>query len=347
MPESPAQPPSPATARSPSRPMLASDVVPPSPPPGECRAVIDVGTNSVKLLVARVAGHRVEPIIEKGNQTRLGEGFFATRRLQPAAIDRTAAAVAAFLREAILHQPARLRIIATAAAREAENRSDLVGALQAVILGVSGVAIEIISGQQEAELAFRGVCTTPALADSSLLVADVGGGSTELILGDAGQRRFSRSFPLGAVRLMESLRPNDPPGPAALQECRAFLDAWLAENVLPSIDAAPPSIHPGPATFVGVGGTAAILACMVQGLERYDRARIEATCLDAATLTRLTGDLWSVNLSERRKFSGLPPERADIILTGCAIYEALLRNLRLSALQPSTRGLRFAALLDD
>ena len=77
------------------------------------------------------------------------------------------------------------------------------------------------------------------------------------------------------------------------------------------------------------------------------RARIEATCLDAATLTRLTGDLWSVNLSERRKFSGLPPERADIILTGCAIYEALLRNLRLSALQPSTRGLRFAALLDD
>ena len=323
--------------------MPASDVVPPRPPSRECRAVIDIGTNSVKLLVAHVDGLCVDPILERGNQTRLGEGFFATRRLQPAAIARTAAAVAAFLEQAKSHAPSRVRVVATAAAREAENQSDLLDALQAV---AQGTRVEIISGQQEAELAFRGVCSAPALANCSLLVADVGGGSTELILGDAGQRRFSRSFPLGAVRLMESIRPDDCPGLDALQQCRSSLDAWFEQHVLPALETAPRAEDPQPSRFVGVGGTAAILACIVQGLTRYDRALIEATRIEATTLTQWTSRLWCMPLEDRRQILGLPPERADIILTGCAIYEALLRVLKLPALLPSTRGLRFAALLD-
>jgi len=324
--------------------MQASDVVPPPPPSGECRAVIDIGTNSVKLLVAHVDGLRVEPILERGNQTRLGEGFFATRRLQPAAIARTSAAVHAFLQEAGLHQPARLRIVATAAAREAENQTELLDSLHAI---TDGVKIEVITGQREAELAFRGVCSTPAFAMGSLMVADVGGGSTELILGDAGERRFSRSFPLGAVRLMESIRPGNPPGWDALQRCRESLDAWMGEHMLPALETASWTSRPQPSQFVGVGGTAAVLACIVQGLECYDRARIEAVQIKAETLTAWTHRLWVQSLEERRKILGLPPERADIILTGCAIYEALLRVLKLPALRPSTRGLRFAALLDD
>jgi exopolyphosphatase/guanosine-5'-triphosphate,3'-diphosphate pyrophosphatase len=211
----------------------------------------------------------------------------------------------------------------------------------------TGVPVEIITGQREAELAFRGVCSTPALASCSLLVADVGGGSTELIVGDAGQRRFSRSFPLGAVRLMESIRPGNCPGPDALQQCRSSLDSWFEEHVLPALEANPRTADPLPSQFVGVGGTAAILACIVQGLAHYDRARIEATRIDSATLTQWTTRLWCMPLEERKQILGLPPERADIILTGCAIYEALLRVLKLPTLRPSTRGLRFAALLDD
>jgi exopolyphosphatase/guanosine-5'-triphosphate,3'-diphosphate pyrophosphatase len=324
--------------------MQASDVVPPRPPASECRAVIDIGTNSVKLLVAHVDGLCVAPILERGNQTRLGEGFFATRRLQPAAIARTADAVAAFLEEAKAHGPVRLRIVATAAAREAENRSDLLDALQAV---AAEIQVEVITGQREAELAFRGVCSAPALATCPILVADVGGGSTELILGDAGQRRFSRSFPLGAVRLMESIRPGHCPGLDALQQCRSHLDAWFEQHVLPVLETAPRADHAQAFQFVGVGGTAAILACIVQELPRYDRALIEAARIDAATLSQWTTRLWCLPLEDRKQILGLPPERADIILTGCAIYEAILRVLKLPTLRPSTRGLRFAALLDD
>lgn len=323
--------------------MQAPEVVPPGPPPGECRAVIDIGTNSVKLLVARVDGTCVEPILEKGNQTRLGDGFYATHRLQPAAIARTAAAVAAYRGEAQTHRPARFRVLATAAAREATNRAELMAALGPA----AGTEIEIITGQREAELAFRGVCSEPELARCSLLVADVGGGSTELILGEAGVRRFEHSFPLGAVRLMQSLQPPDPPAAADLQRCRTVLDAMLLEQVLPALHQAPTARSTEPLQFVGVGGTAAILACIVHGLERYDRNRIEASRIDTETLTDLTTRLWSLPLAQRRQIVGLPAERADVILTGCAIYEAFLRVLKLGTLRPSTRGLRFAALLDE
>ncbi len=325
--------------------MQESDAVPTDAPPlGECRAVIDIGTNSVKLLVARVHGTLVDPIVEKGNQTRLGEGFFATRRLQPAAIARTAAAIVAFRDEARTHHPARLRIVATAAAREAENQAEFLEAVRPA--AGDGTEIEIITGPAEADLAFRGVCSDPHLARRSLLVADVGGGSTELILGDSGLRRFSRSFPIGAVRMMESLRPPESPSAGDLQRCRTTLDAYLVEHVVPSLREAPPAGFPQPLEFVGVGGTAAILACIVHGLERYDRSRIENTRLTSDVLSDLTTRLWSLSLIERQRIPGLPPERADIVLTGSAIYEALVRVLKLAALRPSTRGLRFAALLD-
>ncbi len=322
--------------------MQAPDVVPKRTPPGECRAVIDIGTNSVKLLVARVDGTRVEPVLEKGRQTRLGEGFFTTHRLQPAAMARSADAVAAFRDEALSHQPGRIRVLATAAAREAQNAAEFIDTLRAR----AGVEVEIVSGPVEAELAFLGVCSDPAVAGKPLLVADVGGGSTELIVGETGRRRFSRSFPLGAVRLMESIRLEDPPGAEALDRCRASLAAWMLENMVPALGDA--LRLPGAETveFVGVGGTAAVLACMVHGLERYDRERIEATRISLETLSDLTSRLWSRTLENRRQIPGLPPERADIILTGCAIYEALMRTFHPPALRPSTRGLRFGALLD-
>ena len=328
--------------------MPSSESVPRTDAPGECRAVVDIGTNSVKLLVARVDGFQVEPLLEKGNQTRLGEGFFATHRLQPAAIERTVRAVTAFRDEAIAFRPARFRVLATAAAREAENRADLLEALAPV----AGTSVEVISGELEADLAFRGVCTLPGLGNHPLLVADVGGGSTELIVGQSGRRRFGRSFPLGAVRLMETLRVPENPRPEDLDHCRQHLDAWVDREVRPGLRDALPRSFPdgrpgdGDLEFVGVGGTAAVLACMVLGLERFDRSRIEAARLDPATLAHWTSRLWSLPLSERRRIPGLPAERADVILTGSAIYEALVRAFGLAWLRPSTRGLRFAALLD-
>src|ERR1051326_3636279 len=140
------------------------------------RAVIDVGTNSVKLLVGIVEGRNVRPLLEKSEQTRLGEGFYETHRLQSQKIQRTAEAVGVFAHEAsTTFQLSSLRIIATSAARDAVNKKELLDAIQQA----SGHAVEVISGDQEADWVFEGVTSDPVFATEPLLVIDVGGGSTE------------------------------------------------------------------------------------------------------------------------------------------------------------------------
>jgi len=143
------------------------------------RAVIDVGTNSIKLLVADIAGGVVEPVLEMSEQTRLGAGFFETRQLQPQAIAQTARAVASFAAKARELRAVSTRVIATSAARDAVNPGELTSAIESA----AALKVEIISGEQEADLAFQGVNTDPELAQHPLLLLDVGGGSTEFILG--------------------------------------------------------------------------------------------------------------------------------------------------------------------
>jgi len=143
------------------------------------RAVIDVGTNSVKLLVADVAGRDVLPVHEESKQTRLGKNFYETHRLQPEAIAKTAEAVWEFAEIARDRDAASTRVIATSAARDAVNQDDLLSTIQRA----SGLQVEIISGEQEAEWAFKGVTTGSDLAKTPLLLLDVGGGSTEFIVG--------------------------------------------------------------------------------------------------------------------------------------------------------------------
>src|ERR1017187_2308535 len=147
------------------------------------RAAIDVGTNSVSLLVADVAGYEIEPVCEQSKQTRLGHGFYETHRLQPEAIAATAAAVAGFAALARECQSVSIRVIATSAAREAVNREELTAAIEQA----AGVKVEVISGDQEAELGFQGVTTDPQLAQAPLLLMDVGGGSAQFIVGMAGR----------------------------------------------------------------------------------------------------------------------------------------------------------------
>src|SRR5438045_632569 len=141
------------------------------------RAVIDVGTNSIKLLVADVAGQDVVPLLEDSKQTRLGRGFYETHRLQPEAISTTAKAVAKVAEAAREQRAASIRVVATSAARDAVNPGDLTSAIEKAC----GLKVEIISGEQEADWVFQGVTTDAALAQAPLLLLDVGGGSTEFI----------------------------------------------------------------------------------------------------------------------------------------------------------------------
>ena len=272
----------------------------------ERRAVIDVGTNSVKLLVAEVAGRDVQPLLEDSRQTRLGAGFYETRRLQAEPIATTAQAVAAFAENARAWQAASIRVIATSAARDAVNACDLTQAIEST----TGLKVEIISGDQEAEWVFNGVTSDPDLAHTPLLLLDVGGGSTEFILGQGEQRLFRHSFPLGTVRLMQSLPHADPPSPHDLFDCRAWIQKFLADEVNPKLESAmrregseSPWQH---LELVGTGGTATILARIEKRLEDFDRRKIEGTRLTVECIRAHTEQLWSLPLEKRRQTVGLP-----------------------------------------
>ena len=306
----------------------------------ERRAVIDLGTNSVKLLVAEVEGEVLRPLWEQGNQTRLGEGFYKAHALQPRAIARTVRAVEEFVAKARTYGIERPRLIATSAARDALNRGHLVEALRPL-----GLHLEVISGEQEAEWAYRGVCTDPALAGRRLLIAEVGGGSTQFILGQGGERCFQRSFPVGAVRLLEKFWPSDPPLPSELKHCREWLHDFMAEKVKPLLGEAWTADRPK-TVFLGTGGTAAILARMELALDSYDRERIESVRLKRGAFGKWVLRLWSLPLAERKQIAGLPAARADVVLTGAAIYEAVMEHLGFAELRVSTRGVRFGALAD-
>ena len=317
------------------------------------RAVIDVGTNSIKLLVADVAGHDVRPVWEESKQTRLGRGFYETHRLQPEAIGSTAKAVAQFAAAARKHGAVSVRVIATSAARDALNAETLTSAIEEA----AKLKVEIISGEQEADWVFQGVATDPQLAQAPLLLLDVGGGSTEFIVGQGEHKHFRQSFPLGTVRLMEKIPCSDPPHRAELAACRKWVKEFLEEKVRPKVE---PALRretktnplPGTATqpegvqLVGTGGTASILAAMEAKIDKYDRQRIEATRLRRERLHRHVEKLWGLPLAERKQIAGLPENRADVILTGAAIYEAVMEEFDFSELRISTRGLRFAVVMD-
>lgn len=312
------------------------------------RAVIDVGTNSIKLLVAEVAGHGVQPLCEASVQTRLGRGFYETHVLQPKAIEKTAQAVADFAAKAREWKAISTRIFATSAARDAVNPA----ALTSAIKHASGLEVEIISGEQEADWVFKGVTTNPELAQQPLLILDVGGGSTEFIFGHGEEKHFRRSFSLGTVRLLEKLPPGDPPTAKELAACRQWLKKFLDQEVRPELDRAlrretKLASEPGAVQLVGTGGTATILARIEAQLGNYDRERIESVRLSREQVALHLKRLWRLPLAERKHIVGLPQERADVILTGVAIYDAVMEQFGFAELRVSTRGLRFAAVLDE
>jgi exopolyphosphatase/guanosine-5'-triphosphate,3'-diphosphate pyrophosphatase len=305
------------------------------------RAVIDVGTNSIKLLVADVLGHDVRPVHEESRQTRLGKGFYETHQLQPETIAHTAEAVWEFAEIAREKSVDSIRVIATSAARDAMNPMDLTGS----IFRASGLKTEIISGAREAEWVFQGVTTDPELARHPLLLLDVGGGSTEFIVGGGGKKHFGHSFPLGTVRLMEQFPHSDPPARSEFNACRDWLKNLLHAEIRPQLAPALKN-ESGEIWLVGTGGTTSILARIEHKLDRYDREKIERTILDFDRMVAHRKKLWRLPLAERKEIPGLPRLRADVILTGVLIYETVMAEFGFKQLRVSTRGLRFAAVME-
>jgi len=280
------------------------------------RAAIDIGTNSVRLLVTD--GER--DIERRAIITRLGAGVDRTHRLDEDAIERTLAALHGF--ELVLsgQGSAHLRVVATSAARDAENRHVLFDAVEACI----GVRPELLSGDAEARLSSTGAVHDLDQAIGPFLVADIGGGSTELAVGRA-EADATCSLDIGAVRLTESELHHDPPQPEELTNAIGLAhdtidDAFRLQ--LPTAEDAP--------TLIGVGGTITTVAAVEIGLAVYDRARVHHFRLTRSAAEDVFRTLATEPLADRKANPGLPPDRADIIVGGCCVLMALMRRLHAS-----------------
>jgi len=297
-------------------------------------ASIDIGTNSVLLLVAeKQPDGTFTPVIERAEITRLGRGVDKTRTLSPEGMAETLKAVIAFADEARHSGAQDIAVSATSAARDATNGKEFLDAAKKR----ARVTVEIISGELEAQLSFTSAYSDFArnTPDRPLVVLDIGGGSTEFIYGETdGKVRFRHSFDVGSVRLTERFITGHPV-PAAERE-------QLRKHLRDTFSALPPP--PERFRLVGVAGTVTTLYSVLHAIDPYDSARVHGQSLPRAELTALATKLCDLPLEERRKLPGLQPKRADVICAGALILEAALERLNASECLVSDRGLRWGLL---
>ncbi len=294
-------------------------------------AAIDIGTNSVLLLIAEVDASGLTALIDRSTITRLGEGVDRTGELAQAAMERTASCLSVYAESMATHGVTRIGAVATSAMRDARGGEAFLDRAEAIL----GSRPEVISGRDEALLTFGG-----ALAGLDLVgpvtVFDVGGGSTEIIVGQAGQRGSAAvvveaaSLDVGAVRMTERHLASDPPTPAELESLTA--DATAVLDGGPAMAGRP---------LVGVGGTVTTVAAVVGGIEPYDSDRVHGARLSAAELARIRERLATTPVDQRKTIPGLPPKRADVIVAGTALVEQLVARAAAPELIVSDRGVRW------
>jgi len=284
------------------------------------QAIIDIGTNTVKLLVADVQAGQLDVVTSQDQPTRLGEGVNATRRLAPAAIARTVQTVADYAATARQLGATDICAFTTSAVRDAENRDEFLAAVR----DQTGLSVEVITGEREAELIFRGVVSDPVWSDQPLIVMDVGGGSAEFIQGRADRVEHRCSLPLGAVRLTEQFGEDRFPE--------------LCEHIRTTLHAGLTNYDPAGRQLIGTGGTITTLARIATGHADHIMLAVE-------NLRALVFRLNALPLAERRQVPGLPPDRADIIVAGGMVFLLALESLHMQQLTVSTRNLRYGALL--
>jgi exopolyphosphatase / guanosine-5'-triphosphate,3'-diphosphate pyrophosphatase len=280
-------------------------------------AAIDIGTNSVRLLITDASGRELarEMFI-----TRLGQGVDVTGSLHPDAIARTTQVLSGYRVLLIKHQVRRVRATATSAARDAANSAAFFDAAERAL----GHRPELIPGEEEAALSFRGATHgLAAVAPGPYLVIDIGGGSTELVLGEQAPEQLI-SVNMGCVRMAERHLRSDPPGKEQLEACFADVRQLLPQ-VRQAVDVARAR------TVVGLAGTITALAYLQKGLKHYDPAQTHRTWLTREQIEALFSQLASANVEQRRAMLA-EPKRAEVIVGGAAVLVTLMRELSFAAL---------------
>lgn len=297
-------------------------------------AVLDIGTNSVLLLVARTQGEQIVEILgDRCEITRLGEGVDRTVSLAEEPMRRTLKVAAGLRREADALGAQHTWVITTSAVRDASNREQFLDRVRTQV----GGEVELLSGEEEARRAFLGVQSNPSFRSSPLLVMDVGGGSTEVILGAEGRIERALSLDIGCVRLTERLLSQNPVSDQALEQALDFARGFLSPHLQ--------GRETQRRLLVGTGGTATTLAAVDQELDPYDREKVDGHMLAAGRVQALVDGLRRMDLKARSRVLGMPPGRADVIVGGAVIFLAALQVWVQDRMAVSDRGVRYGTLL--
>lgn len=292
------------------------------------RAVLDIGSNTLLLLVVEPAAAGLRAVADECRFGRLGQGLDHTGRLSPEAIARCLDILREYRAALDAHGAAEVHAIATQAVREAANAADFLGPAAEIL----GTPISVISGAREAALAYLAAARTlPALAGKPFVTADVGGASTEVIVSDGTAVVSATSVPIGAVRLTERHLKTDPPEVAEVAALFADIDDHLARHV--------PELPTG-VPLVASAGTATTLAALDLAAP-YDPDIVHGHSIGPAVLARWTDRLLAAPVEDRRALPGMQPQRADVIAAGAAIFSRLAARLAAPEIVVSDRGIRW------
>jgi exopolyphosphatase / guanosine-5'-triphosphate,3'-diphosphate pyrophosphatase len=281
-------------------------------------AAVDCGTNTIRLLVTDIepATGAQEDLVREMRIVRLGQGVDRTGRLADEALSRVFAAVEEYAALIEPHGVDALRFVATSAARDASNADVFTEGIRSRL----GVLPEVVTGAEEAQLSYDGATRSLPVVPAPIAVLDIGGGSTELILGDShGHVRAARSLDVGSVRVTERLMPSDPPTDEEVAAATRMVDDAL--DTLPSY-----GVHADDAaTLVGVAGTVTTIASLLLGLDTYERDRVHHATFAAAEVHAMAARLLAMRAAEREA-AGVPRGRSDVIGAGALILDRVLHR---------------------
>jgi exopolyphosphatase / guanosine-5'-triphosphate,3'-diphosphate pyrophosphatase len=276
-------------------------------------AAIDCGTNSIRLLVADLAGDRLTDVVRRMEIVRLGQGVDRTGRLAPEALERTRVALAGYAAQIAELGASRVRMVATSATRDATNAADF----HAMVTGTLGVAPEVVSGDEEARLSFTGaVRGLPAGLATPYLVVDIGGGSTELVRGHSTVDA-ALSVDIGCVRMTERYLHADPPTGTQVAAAEAAIGTAIGHALS--------AIGTG-RTLIGLAGSVTTVAAIALGLPAYDPQRIHHARISCPDVAKVTADLLAATRERRRAIPVMHPGRADVIGAGALILRVIMER---------------------
>jgi exopolyphosphatase/guanosine-5'-triphosphate,3'-diphosphate pyrophosphatase len=298
-------------------------------------AVVDIGTNSTRLLVADVADGQVSQLERRSTVTRLGRGVDTSGQLAGEAVEEVCRTVAEYIETYESLGAERVNAIATSAVRDAANS----GAFIAELRERFELDARILDGAEEAQLVYLGAFAERPAAPDSTLVVDIGGGSTELVVGSGGEVGFHTSLQAGTVRHTERYLRTDPPDPGELEalarDVRSLIDAELTGDAIAAASEG-----------IAVAGTPTSLAAIDQELDPYDPDRVHGYRLPFESIQRMCSLLSSMTLEERLKVTGLHPGRAPTIVAGVVILIQVMRAFGLKEIEVSEHDILYGAALE-